>query len=73
MSKQTGPPKNAELTAQLRWFLRHADENPLAVAEEIGVHSSSMYRFLGGSRGLSHDVQDRLARHLRLRLVRDEK
>ena len=73
MSKQTGPPKNAELTAQLRWFLRHADENPLAIAGSIDIHSSTLYRFLGGSRGLSHDTQDRLARHLRLRLVCDVK
>lgn len=67
------PPKNAELTAQLRWFLRHANENPLAIAGSIDIHSSTLYRFLAGSRGLSDGTTDRLARHLRLRLIQDVK
>ena len=70
MSMQTSPPKSAELTAQLRWFLRHADENPLAIAGSIDIHSSTLYRFLSEQRGLSDGTTDRLARHLRLRLVR---
>ena len=65
------PPKNAELTAQLRWYLRHADETPFEISRQIGVHSSSLYRFLGESRGLSDDAADRLARHLKLRLIRE--
>ena len=72
-TKTMNPPRSATLTAQLRWFLRHADENPLAVAEAINIHSSTLYRFLGEQRGLSDDTMDRLAKHLRLRLIRDEK
>ena len=72
MSKQTSPPKSAELTAQLRWFLRHADENPLAVAGSIDIHSSTLYRFLGEQRGLSDATTDKLAKYLRLRLVREK-
>ncbi len=71
MSKH--PPKTATLNEQLRWFLRHADENPFAVAEAIGIHSSTLYRFLGERRGLSDSTADRLAKYLKLRLVRDGK
>ncbi len=73
MSKQTNPPKSAELTAQLRWFLRHADENPLTIAGSIDIHSSTLYRFLSQQRGLSDSTADRLAKYLKLRLVRDKK
>lgn len=73
MNKQTDPPKTAALTAQLRWYLRHADETPFEISNQIGVHSSSLYRFLGEQRGLSHDTTDRLARYLHLRLVRERR
>ncbi len=73
MSKQTNPPKTATLTEQLRWHLRHADETPFAISQQIDVHSSTLYRFLGEQRGLSDGATDRLARHLKLRLVRDTK
>ena len=73
MTKTQNPAKSATLTAQLRWFLRHADETPFEVAQATGIHSSSLYRFLGEQRGLSDDAMDRLARHLRLRLVRSAK
>ena len=72
-TKTMNPPKNAELIAQLRWFLRHADENPFEIAQATGIHSSTLYRFLGEQRGLSDDATDRLARYLKLRLVRDTK
>ena len=72
MSKQTNPPQSATLTAQLRWYLRHADENPLAVAGSIDIHSSTLYRFLGEQRGLSDATTDKLAKYLRLRLVREK-
>ena len=64
------PPKTAELTAQLRWYLRHADESPVEVSRQTGIHHSALYRFLNDTRGLSHDATDRLAKHLKLRLVR---
>ena len=68
-TKTTNPPKTATLTEQLRWYLRHADESPVEISRRIGVHHGSMYRFLNDTRGLSHDVQDRLAKYLKLRLV----
>ena len=70
MSKTNNPPKTATLTDQLRWYLRHADESPFEISNQIDVHSSTLYRFLGQQRGLSDGATDRLARHLRLRLVR---
>ncbi len=69
-TKTKNPPKTATLIEQLRWYLRHDDAAPIDIAKAIDVHSSSLYRFLGEQRGLSHDVQDRLAKHLRLRLIR---
>ena len=71
MSKNKHPPKTATLTESLRWHLRHCGSIPLDVAKAIGIHHASIYRFLAASHGLSHDAQDRLAKHLRLRLVRD--
>ncbi len=64
------PPKNFELTAQLRWHLENCGSIPLAVAKATGIHSSTLYRFLGEQRGLSDDAMNKLARHLKLRLIR---
>ena len=71
MTKATNPPKNADLTAQLRWFLQNAEELPVDIAASIDIHSSTLYRFLGSQRGLSDATMDRLARHLKLRLIRE--
>ena len=73
MSKIKNPPKSATLTESLRWFLRHADETPFDVAKATGIGSSTLYRFLNDTRGLSHDATDKLAKHLKLRLVRSTK
>ena len=70
MSKQARPPKTATLTAQLRWYLRHADETPHEISKQTGIHHSALYRLLSAQRGLSDDATDRLAKHLNLRLVR---
>ena len=70
MSK-TGPPKSVLLTAQLRWFLQHADETPVEISRQTGICHSGLYRFLHDTRGLSHDATDRLAKYLKLRLVQD--
>ena len=69
-TKATNPPASASLTEQLRWHLRNANELPVDIAASIDIHSSTLYRFLGEQRGLSHDTQDRLAKHLKLRLIR---
>ena len=73
MSKTKNPPKTATLTEQLRWHLKNCGTIPLDVARATGIHHSALYRFLGDTRGLSDDATDRLAKHLRLRLVRDKK
>ena len=73
MSKTNTPPKAATLTEQLRWYLRHADESPVEVSRQTGIHHTTLYRFLNDTRGLSHDAQDRLAKYLKLRLVRSAK
>lgn len=70
-TKAMNPPKTATLLESLRWHLRHAKESPLEVSKQIGIHSSTLYRFLGSQRGLSDDALDKLARHLKLRLVRE--
>ena len=73
MSKTNNPPKAASLTEQLRWYLKNCGTTPHEVARATGIYHSSLYRFLDGSRGLSHDATDTLAKYLKLRLVRNTK
>ena len=73
MSKTKTPPKAATLTEQLRWHLRNCGTIPLDVARATDIHHTTIYRFLNDTRGLSHDAQDRLAKYLKLRLVRDKR
>ena len=73
MSKANTPPKTATLTEQLRWHLKNCGTIPLDVARATDIHHTTLYRFLNDTRGLSHDAQDRLAKYLRLRLVRSAK
>ena len=71
MSKIKNPPRSATLTEALRWHLKNCGTTPLEVSRQIGIHHASLYRFLGATRGLSDDTTDRLAKYLKLRLVRD--
>ena len=71
MSKTKNPPKAARLTEQLRWHLKNCGTIPLDVARATNIHHSTLYRFLNDTRGLSDDATDRLAKHLKLRLVRE--
>ena len=50
-----------------------AARSPVEVSRQIGIHHTTIYRFLNDTRGLSHDAQDRLAKYLKLRLVRDKR
>ena len=70
-ASSANPPKTATLTEQLRWHLRNAEELPVDIAAAIDIHSSTLYRFLGQQRGLSDATMDRLAKYLRLRLIRE--
>ena len=70
-TKAMNPPKNAELTAQLRWYLKNCGTIPVAVARATDIHHSALYRFLGEQRGLSDAATDRLAAYLKLRLIQD--
>ena len=71
--KTSNPPKNFTLTQQLRWHLENCGTTPHEVAKRIDIHHASLYRFLAGSRGLSDETADRLAKYLRLRLIRDKR
>jgi len=71
MSKTKNPPRTATLTESLRWHLRHAEATPHEISKQADIHHSALYRFLGEQRGLSDAATDRLAKYLRLRLVRD--
>ena len=50
------PPKNAELTAQLRWYSKNCGTIPLDVAKATSIHHSALYRFLGETRGLRFEA-----------------
>ncbi len=50
MSKTKNPPKTATLSEALRWHLRHADETPVEIARQTGIHHSALYRLLGATR-----------------------
>ena len=67
------PPKSATLTEQLRLYLKNCGTMPVEVARQTGIHHSTIYRFLHGTRKLSFDATDRLAKHLSLRLARNGK
>ena len=69
-TKAMNPPKTATMTQALRWHLKNADETTHAISVQTGIDHSALYRFLGAQRGLSHDSQDKLAAHLKLRLLR---
>ena len=69
--KAKNPPASATtLTAQLRWYLKNCGTAPVEVARQINIHHASIYRFLSAKRGLSDGATDRLAKHLKLRLIR---
>ena len=70
-TKAKNPPKTATLTEQLRWHLKNCGITAVEVSRQTGIHHTTLYRFLNGTRGLSHDATDRLAKHLKLRLVRE--
>ncbi len=71
MSKTKNPPKAARLTEQLRWHLKNCGTIPLDVSRATNIHHSTLYRFLNDTRGLSDDATDRLAKYLKLRLIRE--
>ncbi len=73
MSKTMNPPRSATLTEQLRWHLKNCEATPHEISRQIGIHHASLYRFLSAKRGLSDSTTDRLAKCLKLRLVRDRK
>lgn len=60
------------ISGQLRWFLQHSGETGYRLQRQIGLDSTAISRFLRGRRGLTLTSVDALAKHLKLRLVRDE-
>jgi len=73
MSKtKTNPPKNFELIARIRWYLKNCGMSNLQIEHETGIHNSVLSRFQREERGMSLDALDTLAKHLKLRLVREK-
>ncbi len=70
-TKTKNPPKNAELIARLRWYLKNCGMSNLQIEHKTGIHNSVLSRFQREERGMSLDALDKLARHLKLKLVRD--
>ncbi len=73
-TKNSTPPKSANtVTKQLRWYLKNCGTTPVEVSRQTGIHHAMLYRFLLDTRSMSLDTLDRLAKHLKLRLVRDDR
>ena len=74
MSKIIKPPTSANtVTKRLRWYLKNCGMSNLQIEHETGIHNSVLSRFQREERGMSLDTLDKLARHLRLRLIQDAK
>ena len=70
-TKTKNPPKNAELIARLRWYLKNCGMNNLQIEHKTGIHNSVLSRFQREERGMSLDALDKLAKYLKLKLVCD--
>ena len=60
------------LSGQLRWYLEHCGQSTYRLERETGVSNAALSRFLRQNRGLTLETVDKLAKHLCLRLVRDQ-
>ena len=70
-TKTKHPPKNAELIARLRWYLKNCGMSNLQIEYETGIHNSVLSRFQREEPGMSLDALDTLSRHLKLKPLRD--
>ena len=70
-TKATNPPKTATLNEALRWYLKNSETSTHEISRQINISHASLYKFIAGSHGLLGDTMDRLAKHLKLRLVRE--
>ena len=61
------------ISGQLRKHLRDCGESTYQLEREIGIHNTTLSRFLRGERGLSMETIDILCDHLGLRLTRARK
>ena len=72
-TKQSKPSKMPDtISGQLLWHIRNSGASTYRLQKETGVHNSVLSRFLRGERGLSLESIDALAKHLGLRLIREE-
>jgi len=60
------------ISGQLRWFLEHSGQTFYGIAQETGIDAGLLSRFARSERTVTLATADKLARHLGLRLVRDE-
>ena len=72
MSKTKNPPKTATLNEALRWYLKNSETSTHEISRQIEISHASLYKFTAGTHGLLGDTMDRLAKYLKLRLVRDK-
>ena len=70
-AKAKNPPQNTALIARLRWYLKNCGMSNLQIEHKTGIHNSVLSRFQREERGMSLDALDTLAKHLKLKLVRD--
>ena len=72
MSKTKHPPQSATLNEALRWYLKNSETSTHEISRQIEISHASLYKFTAGTHGLLGDTMDRLAKYLKLRLVRDK-
>ncbi|MHC4089171.1 MAG: helix-turn-helix domain-containing protein [Planctomycetota bacterium] len=58
---------------RLRRYLEHCGQSTYRLERERGISNAALSRFLRQNRGLTLETVDKLAKHLRLRLVRDKR
>jgi hypothetical protein len=58
------------ISDQLRAFILQDPRSPTRLAKEAGIDPSNVFRFLTGKRGINSKSIDKLARLLRLELVK---
>ena len=73
MSRTKNPPKTATLNEALRWYLKNSETSTHEISRQIEISHASLYKFTAGTHGLLGDTMDRLAKCLKVRLVRDRK
>jgi plasmid maintenance system antidote protein VapI len=62
-----------KLSDEVRKAIDDSGESRYAIAKATGIDESALGKFYNGQRGITTDTLDRLAEHLKLRIVMDRK